>query len=213
MGILVPETCWGNKTAYFVASSWFFTFTMSTMHGHMNIKFCQQCCWTLSVLECHLVLLHKLAAVWDCSHRRWLPSAQHSLLSGLLQISQAALNFFRKLSFFGSTFVVPVTVDVYSVDRKCSWFKTYNVLNVVCSLLGYSPASVVLSANILEHTVCSIFTGEWVWSVTGVEDVVSIFRYSFVCLHCVVPVSLHYRLCLVTVCMKVVQSGRLVRFS
>jgi hypothetical protein len=38
MGILLPETCWGNKTAYFVASSWFFIFTMSTMHGHMNIK-------------------------------------------------------------------------------------------------------------------------------------------------------------------------------
>jgi hypothetical protein len=26
MSILMPETCWGNKTAYFVASSWFFTF-------------------------------------------------------------------------------------------------------------------------------------------------------------------------------------------
>jgi hypothetical protein len=37
MGILVPETCWGNKTAYFVAYSWFFTFTVCTMHGHMNI--------------------------------------------------------------------------------------------------------------------------------------------------------------------------------
>jgi hypothetical protein len=38
MGILVPETCWGNKTAYFAASSWFFTFTKSKMHGHRNIK-------------------------------------------------------------------------------------------------------------------------------------------------------------------------------
>jgi hypothetical protein len=38
MDVLVPETCWGNKTAYFVASSWFFTFTMSKMRGHMNIK-------------------------------------------------------------------------------------------------------------------------------------------------------------------------------
>jgi hypothetical protein len=38
MGILVPKTCWVNKTAYFVASSCSFTFTMSTMHGHMNIK-------------------------------------------------------------------------------------------------------------------------------------------------------------------------------
>jgi hypothetical protein len=38
MGILVLETCWGNKTAYFVASSRFFTFTMCTMHGHMNIN-------------------------------------------------------------------------------------------------------------------------------------------------------------------------------
>jgi hypothetical protein len=26
MGILVSETWWGNKTAYFFASSWFFTF-------------------------------------------------------------------------------------------------------------------------------------------------------------------------------------------
>jgi hypothetical protein len=38
MGILVPVTCWGNKTAYFVASGWFYTFTVSTMHGHRNIK-------------------------------------------------------------------------------------------------------------------------------------------------------------------------------
>jgi hypothetical protein len=37
MGILVPETCWGNKTAHFVASSWFFTFTVPTMHGHVDI--------------------------------------------------------------------------------------------------------------------------------------------------------------------------------
>ena len=40
-----------------------------------------------------------------------------------------------------------------------------------------------------------------------------IFHYSFVCLCCVVPVSLHYILCLVTVCMKVLQNGRLLRFS
>jgi hypothetical protein len=38
MGILVPETCWGNKTAYFVTSSWSITFTMSMMHGHTNIN-------------------------------------------------------------------------------------------------------------------------------------------------------------------------------
>jgi hypothetical protein len=44
MGILVPETSWGNKTAYFVASSRFFTFTMSTMHGHMNIKLTNPVC-------------------------------------------------------------------------------------------------------------------------------------------------------------------------
>ena len=38
-------------------------------------------------------------------------------------------------------------------------------------------------------------------------------HYSFVCLCCIVPVSLHYRLYLVTVCMKVLQNGRLLRFS
>jgi hypothetical protein len=32
MNILVPETCWGNKTAYFVASSWFFTFHYIYLH-------------------------------------------------------------------------------------------------------------------------------------------------------------------------------------
>jgi len=37
--------------------------------------------------------------------------------------------------------------------------------------------------------------------------------YSFVCLCCIVPVSMHDRLYLVTVCMKVLQNGRLLRFS
>ena len=37
--------------------------------------------------------------------------------------------------------------------------------------------------------------------------------YSFVCLCCIVPVSVHYRLYLVTVCMKVLQNGRVFRFS
>jgi len=36
-------------------------------------------------------------------------------------------------------------------------------------------------------------------------SVVRTFRYYFVCLRCVVPVSMHYRLCLVTVRMKVSQ--------
>ena len=42
---------------------------------------------------------------------------------------------------------------------------------------------------------------------------VPMFYYYFVHLCCVVPVSLHYILCLVAVCMKVQQNGRLVRFS
>ena len=41
---------------------------------------------------------------------------------------------------------------------------------------------------------------------------VSIFRSSFVCLRCVVPVSVHYRVCLVTVRMKGLQNGRFLRF-
>jgi hypothetical protein len=41
----------------------------------------------------------------------------------------------------------------------------------------------------------------------------SIFLYSSVCLRCVVPVSMHYRLYSITVGMKVLQNGRLVRFS
>jgi hypothetical protein len=43
--------------------------------------------------------------------------------------------------------------------------------------------------------------------------VVNIFLYSFVCLRCAVPVSKHYRLCLVTVRTKVLQNGRFVRSS
>jgi len=38
-------------------------------------------------------------------------------------------------------------------------------------------------------------------------------RMLFFCLCCVVPVSMHYRLYLVTVCMKVLQNGRLIRCS
>ena len=40
----------------------------------------------------------------------------------------------------------------------------------------------------------------------------STFRYSYVSLHCVVLMSVHYRLCLVTVHVEVLQNGRLVRF-
>jgi len=40
--------------------------------------------------------------------------------------------------------------------------------------------------------------------------VVSVFRYSFVCSHCFVPMALHYRVCLVTVLVKVLQNWRLV---
>ena len=43
--------------------------------------------------------------------------------------------------------------------------------------------------------------------------VVSVFHYSFICLRCLVAVSMHYRLCLVTVCVKVLQNGGHVRFS
>jgi len=45
------------------------------------------------------------------------------------------------------------------------------------------------------------------------KNITCIICYSFVCLCCVVPVSMHYRLYLVTVCMKVLQNGRLLRFS
>ena len=41
----------------------------------------------------------------------------------------------------------------------------------------------------------------------------SIFLYSFVCLRCVMPVSVHYRLYSVTVRTKVLHNGRLVRFK
>jgi hypothetical protein len=42
---------------------------------------------------------------------------------------------------------------------------------------------------------------------------VSTVHYCFVCLCCVVPVSVRYRLCLVTVCMKLPQNRRLARFT
>jgi len=45
------------------------------------------------------------------------------------------------------------------------------------------------------------------------KNISIIFRYTFVCLGCVVSVSVHYRLCLVTVCMKVLQNSRRIRFS
>jgi len=42
--------------------------------------------------------------------------------------------------------------------------------------------------------------------------VVSICRYCFVCLRCIVPVLMQYRLCLVTVRVEALQNWRLVRF-
>jgi hypothetical protein len=38
MGILVPETCWGNKTAYFIVSSWFLTFTVYDARSHEHLQ-------------------------------------------------------------------------------------------------------------------------------------------------------------------------------
>ena len=43
--------------------------------------------------------------------------------------------------------------------------------------------------------------------------VVSIFLYSFVCLRLVVLVSVHYRLCLVTVRVEVLHNGRTCQIS
>jgi DNA-binding MltR family transcriptional regulator len=43
--------------------------------------------------------------------------------------------------------------------------------------------------------------------------VVRIFRYLFVCLRYAVPVLMHYRLCFLTVRMKLLQNGKLVRLS
>jgi len=48
---------------------------------------------------------------------------------------------------------------------------------------------------------------------TGRTLVGSIFRYSFVCLHCAVPVSVYCRLCLVTVRMEILRNGRLSDFQ
>jgi hypothetical protein len=42
MGILMLETCWGNKTAYFVASSWLFTFHYRYYNLH---QFFYVCCF------------------------------------------------------------------------------------------------------------------------------------------------------------------------
>ena len=48
---------------------------------------------------------------------------------------------------------------------------------------------------------------------TKKENISCIFRYSFVCLRCAVPLSMHCRFCLVTVRMKVLHNRRRVRFS
>ena len=61
----------------------------------------------------------------------------------------------------------------------------------------------------LDNTGIELF----VFGCTERTLVVSIFLYSFVCLRRVVPVSVHYRLCLVTIRTKVLQNGGLVRFS
>ena len=48
---------------------------------------------------------------------------------------------------------------------------------------------------------------------TGRTTVVRIFSYSFVCLRCIVSISMHYRLRLIRIRVKVLQNRRSVRFS
>jgi len=64
------------------------------------------------------------------------------------------------------------------------------------------------TGNTRQYTNTSICLG-----CTGRTLVGSIFRYSFVCLRCVMSLSMHYGLCLVTVRMKVLQNGRLSDFQ
>jgi hypothetical protein len=53
-GILVPETCWGNKTAYFFTSSWFFTDERYPTNAHKQFLLCLLVPLHVSAPRCHL---------------------------------------------------------------------------------------------------------------------------------------------------------------
>jgi hypothetical protein len=64
MGILVPETCWGNETAYFVASSCFFAFHYvydARSHEH-QIDY--TICFSNKISLLKLLFLVAMSAVW-----------------------------------------------------------------------------------------------------------------------------------------------------
>jgi hypothetical protein len=56
--------------------------------------------------------------------------------------------------------------QLYLIDFK---LLLYSVFCILSSGLFTSVCN--LSANVSEHSVCSIFIGEQVWSMTGVENV------------------------------------------
>jgi hypothetical protein len=62
-----PKHVEAIKTEYFVASGWFFTFTMSMMHGHMDIK---------SIIRAHIVAWKKRSIPVDLRKMKQLDNSK-----------------------------------------------------------------------------------------------------------------------------------------
>ena len=98
--------------------------------------------------------------------------------------------------------VLPVRFELSLVDYALEFPATKLQQDSQCTGNGQNNGNTTEYRN---KTVCV--------GCTEITLILNVFLYSFVCLSCVVPASVHYRLHLVTVRMKRLQNETLFRFS
>ena len=107
------------------------------------------------------------------------------------------------------TFIMPVihplSIAVVVVSYFCVYLSCW-VATYVCSWINIYRGQ-TNNGNTGQYRNKTVCVGlHW-------KNISYIFHYSFVCLCCIVPLSMHCRLCLATVCVKVLQNGKLLRLS
>ena len=115
------------------------------------------------------------------------------------------------------TFIVPVIYPMYIAVMVVSYwcvYRSYWVATYAYTWISTGEGQIMETLDSIGIYIpilssVSIICLDWLYW----KNIRRIFLFYFVCLWCLVPVSMHYKLCLVTVCMKVMQNGRLLRFS
>ena len=107
------------------------------------------------------------------------------------------------------TFIMHVMYPLFVAVVVVSYFYVY----LSCWVPTYAYSSINIYRGWTDNGNTRQYRNKTVCVGLHWKKISRIFRYSLFCLCCVVPVLMHYRLCFGSVCMKVLQSGRLTRFS